>query len=211
MIRVMRVPVVASIFAACMVASAAWGSSPARVAANSADYLLRGNVQVRLADYDWWCGLVPLISTTGARSTRPECGPWDSGAVGVWLDWSPDPTNLSFRLPLQVYAYRRPHYLGQTNRLRVYQFSFAVKDHPKRPTARLLTGKPSISFKGSAWHCRAVSASLVCDQTQRGVAQPPIVTVLPKRRMMQVQTSTAPVLLSGNGGVTAPFLYRIDG
>jgi hypothetical protein len=123
----------------------------------------------------------------------------------------PDPGDLSFTLPLHVYSYRRLRFIGRTHGHRTYLFSFAIVDHPKRPKARRIPVGTIIGFKGSTWRCAPAPRSLTCAEIAHGKTQTPIVVVLAKRRLMEIQTVTPPTLLSGNGGANAPFLYQIDG
>lgn len=196
---------------ACVAAIVSWTAAAGRAAPRDSVHVLHGAERVRFSQYDWWCGLVPVVSTAGARSTAPECGPFDSGAVGTFMDWAPDPADLSLRLPLQIYAYRRPRFMGRANGARIYQFSFAVRDRPKGPTTtHLVAVGTSIGFRGSSWACQSARAALTCAETKGGRPQLPIITVRAKQRAMQVKTSAAPILLSGNGGAATPFLYRVD-
>jgi hypothetical protein len=204
-----RVTLVVAAGAAC-VALVASASARSLLHRTASVYVLRGSGQVRMANLDWWCGMVPILSTTGTRGSAPECGPWDSGAVGLFMDWRPDPGDLSFTLPLQVYSYRRLRFVGRMHGRRIYLFSFAIVDHPKRPKPRRIPVGTIIGFKGSTWRCAPDAGSLTCAEIEHGKAQTPVVIVQPKRRLIEVQTTTPPTLLSGNGGANAPFLYQID-
>src|SRR5579875_2963253 len=69
--------------------------------------LLSAGHQAHIVADDWWCAVVPVISTNAPRATSPECGSWDSGAVQLNLDVHTDLGDPNFTVPLWVSSYTR--------------------------------------------------------------------------------------------------------
>jgi hypothetical protein len=120
----------------------------------------------------------------------------------------PDPGDLSFTLPLSVYSYRRLRFIGRIHGHRTYSFSFAIIDHPKRPKAQRIPVGTIIGFKGSTWQCAPAPGSLTCAEIDHGKTQTPIVVVLAKRRVIEVQTTTPPTCSLGTGERMRPSYTR---
>jgi hypothetical protein len=125
---------------------------------------------------------------------------------------NPDPSgDPLFARPLEIVSYRRPVLLRKRPNLYVYGFSYRTADHPRRPgIQRSVSAGEALAFSRSAWRCTARLATvwLTCRDTDK--ASTAVVSVIPSRRLVEVETATKPVLLSGNGGPTAPYLYWFE-
>lgn len=180
--------------------------------------LLSGDEQAHFGAVDWWCGRYRNPQHVAAPTA--ECAPWDSATPDLVLDnpQSAIGPGTQFRTPLQVSSVMQTRHVGvAVPHVNVYVFPFGKASHPGRPLSIAIESNTTLRFAHSAWQCAAdatARTSLSCYRTQSGRRVLPTLTVLPEKRILEVETAGKPALLSGpsnsSSAGTVQYLYQFD-
>jgi hypothetical protein len=123
----------------------------------------------------------------------------------------PERANPAFTDPLEISSFTHPRLIARKRGYVIYAFSYRTVNHPPRPgTTTLVSPGTTLAFSHSAWRCKASSSTtwLTCRDTNDQSTS--IETVIPSKRLVELATTSKPILMSGNGGPMTPYLYWIN-